>query len=186
VQKLEYAHRKMTWTLYNAQVDLYGTLNFVPDIAYWLDPANTYRVVFIQVSYRRLAQKVGSRARRTQNQASWFVVNGSDFVIDAHGQGGIEGNGQVRALLLLQRAQLAAHSSAAQTWWNYFATRTRADGDGRPIALTLSHARRAAVRNFRVNAPPFWCNTVADSAGVVYDGMVCNATNTNPAYAGQK
>jgi galacturan 1,4-alpha-galacturonidase len=72
----------------------------------------------------------------------------------------------------------------AQTWWNYYANRTRADGDGRPIALTLSHVRSGIVRNFRINAQPFWCNTVADSTNVLYDGMMCNATNTNPAYAG--
>jgi polygalacturonase len=73
-----------------------------------------------------------------------------------------------------------------QTWWTYFANRTRADGDGRPIALTLSHARNAVVRALRIHAQPFWCNTVADSADVLYDGMACNATNTNAAYAGMK
>jgi galacturan 1,4-alpha-galacturonidase len=39
----------MKWDLQNSVVDLYGTLNFAPDVAYWLDAANTYRVVFIQV-----------------------------------------------------------------------------------------------------------------------------------------
>jgi galacturan 1,4-alpha-galacturonidase len=39
----------MTWDLQNSVVDLYGTLSFAPDVAYWLDAANTYRVVFIQV-----------------------------------------------------------------------------------------------------------------------------------------
>ncbi|KZT28284.1 glycoside hydrolase family 28 protein [Neolentinus lepideus HHB14362 ss-1] len=139
--------RKMSWNLVASRVDLYGYLNFVPDIQYWLNPDNTYRVVFIQ------------------NQASWFVVTGHDFTIDAHGVGGIQGNGQ--------------------TWWTYYANRTREDGDGRPIAFTLSHVSRGLVKDFRIEAQPFWCNTVADSEDVVYDGMYCNATNTDPAYFGQ-
>ncbi|KAF8909621.1 pectin lyase fold/virulence factor [Gymnopilus junonius] len=94
--------RKMTWNLVSSKVDLKGFLNFPPDIQFWLNAANTYRVVFIQ------------------SQASWFVVTGSDFVIDAHNTGGIQGNGQ--------------------PWWSYFATRTREDGDGRPIYLTVVNA----------------------------------------------
>ncbi|KAI0826183.1 pectin lyase fold/virulence factor [Irpex lacteus] len=139
--------RKMTWNLTNSRVDLHGYLNFNPDIEYWLNPDNTYRVVFIQ------------------SQASWFVVTGRDFVIDAHNIGGIQGNGQ--------------------KWWTYFSNRTREDGDGRPIAFTLSHVTRGTVRNFRIENQPFWCNTVADSKDVIYDGMLCNATNTDPAFAGQ-
>lgn len=121
---------------------------FKPDPVYWLNAANTYRVVFIQ------------------NQASWFVITGHDFVIDAHNSGGINGNGQ--------------------TWWSYYGNKSRSDGDGRPIALTLSNVTRGTVKNFRIEAQPFWCNTVADSKDVVYDGMYCNATNQDPLYAGQK
>ncbi|KAL5524602.1 hypothetical protein ACEPAF_9742 [Sanghuangporus sanghuang] len=158
--------RKMTWELENSRVDLYGVLNvnidsvilcsnatdsrnsqFVPDIDYWLDEVNTYRVVFIQ------------------NQSSWFVVTGRDFEVDAHNQGGINGNGQ--------------------PWWEYFQNHTREDGDGRPISLTLHEVQRGAIRNFRIQSPPFWCNTVANSRNVIYDGMTCNATNSNPAYFGQ-
>ncbi|KDQ56690.1 glycoside hydrolase family 28 protein [Jaapia argillacea MUCL 33604] len=141
--------RKMTWNLVSSQVDLYGYLSFIPDYQYWLNYNSTYRVVFIQ------------------DQASWFVVTGNDFIIDAHGQGGIKGNGQ--------------------PWWSYYATgaQPRLDGDGRPIAFTLSHVQRGVVNNFHIDSPPFWCNTVADSVDVVYDGMVCNATNTDTTYAGQ-
>ena len=121
---------------------------FVPDIQYWLNASNTYRVIFIQ------------------DQASWFVVTGRDFTIDAHNAGGINGNGQ--------------------PWWSYFATRTREDGDGRPVALTLKNVTRGVVRDFRIERQPFWCNAVADSREVVYDGMYCNATNQDPVYAGQK
>ncbi|VDC03660.1 unnamed protein product [Peniophora sp. CBMAI 1063] len=139
--------RKMTWDLSRSRVDLRGWLSFTPDVEYWLDPENTYRVVFIQ------------------SQASWFVVTGSDFVIDAHNQGGINGNGQ--------------------TWWNYFTNVTREDGDGRPLALTLYQVSNGTVKDFHIQAQPFWCNTVAESDNVVYDGMKCNATNGNPEFFGQ-
>ncbi|TBU44150.1 pectin lyase fold/virulence factor [Dichomitus squalens] len=139
--------RKMTWDLAYSRVDLHGYLSFQPDIEYWLNANNTYRVIFIQ------------------NQASWFVITGHDFVIDAHSKGGINGNGQ--------------------PWWSYFATRTRKDGDGRPVAFTLSKVTRGVVKDFRIEAQPFWCNAVADSREVIYDGMYCNATNQDAAFAGQ-
>ncbi|KAI5122794.1 hypothetical protein M0805_000138 [Coniferiporia weirii] len=139
--------KKMTWNLENSQVDLHGVLNFVPDIQYWLEDSSTYRVVFIQ------------------DQASWFVVTGNDFVIDAHNEGGIEGNGQ--------------------PWWEYYTNHTREGGDGRPLSLTLYEVDRGVIRNFRIQSPPFWCNTVANSRNVLYDGMMCNATNTNPDFFGQ-
>ncbi|KAJ3716650.1 pectin lyase-like protein [Lentinula raphanica] len=138
--------RKMIWELESATVHLFGYMNFVPDVEYWLNMSNTYQVVFIQ------------------SQSSWFVVTGSDFEIDAHNTGGIQGNGQ--------------------TWWNFFSNRTREDGDGRPIALTLYNATRGIIRNFRIESQPFWCNCVAESEDVLYDGMLCNATNTNPEFAG--
>ncbi|KAI0350795.1 pectin lyase-like protein [Trametes cingulata] len=139
--------RKMTWDLVSSRVDLHGYLNFKPDPEYWLDAANTYRVVFIQ------------------NQASWFIITGHDFLVDGHGAGGINGNGQ--------------------TWWSFYGNRSRSDGDGRPISLTLSNVTRGVIKDFRIEAQPFWCNTVADSRDVVYDGMYCNATNQDPLYAGQ-
>jgi polygalacturonase len=137
----------MTWNLVSSKVDLKGYLSFNPDIQYWLNANNTYRVVFIQ------------------NQASWFVVTGSDFEIDAQNTCRIQGNGQA--------------------WWSYFATRTRQDGDGRPISLTLWKAVNGVVRNFRIESPPFWSNAVAQSNNIVYDGMFVNATNTDPLYKGK-
>ncbi|KAJ7236867.1 pectin lyase fold/virulence factor [Mycena haematopus] len=139
--------RKMTWDLIDAKVDLHGSLSFEPNIQFWLNANNTYRVVFIQ------------------SQASWFVITGRDFEVDAHNTGGIQGNGQ--------------------PWWNFFTTTPREDGDGRPISLTVFQAVRGVIRNFAIEAPPFWCNCIAESQSVVYDGMRCNATNTNPAFAGQ-
>ncbi|KZP11270.1 glycoside hydrolase family 28 protein, partial [Athelia psychrophila] len=139
--------RKMTWDLSYSRVDLHGYLNFQPDIDYWMQNSSTYRVVNIQ------------------NQASWFIVTGNDFIIDAHNTGGIDGNGQ--------------------PWWEYFTTVPRLDGDGRPISLTLSHVTRGVVQDFRIVSPPFWANTVSDSTDVVYDGMYVNATNTNATFAGQ-
>ncbi|KAI5116611.1 hypothetical protein M0805_004830 [Coniferiporia weirii] len=139
--------RKMTWNLENAQVDLYGVLSFVPDIQYWLNSNNTYRVVYIQ------------------DQASWFVVSGNNFIIDAHNEGGINGNGQ--------------------PWWDYYTTVPRLDGDGRPLSLTLYQATHGEIRDFSIKDQPFWCNAVAESSNILYDGMTCNATNTNPAFFGQ-
>ncbi|OCH90476.1 pectin lyase-like protein [Obba rivulosa] len=139
--------RKMTWNLTNSRVDLHGYLNFKKDLPYWMDPDNTYRVIFIQ------------------SQASWFVVTGHDFTVDAHNTGGIIGNGQY--------------------WWSWYGNGTRIDGDGRPVALTLSNATRGTIVNFRIEGQPFWCNAVADSKDVVYDGMYCNATNADPLYFGQ-
>ncbi|KAI0029681.1 pectin lyase-like protein [Vararia minispora EC-137] len=139
--------RKMQWDLFGTKVDLFGFLNFHPNVEYWLDFDNTYQVVFIQ------------------NQSSWFVVSGQDFIIDAHNIGGIQGNGQ--------------------TWWNFFTNVTREDGDGRPIGLTLWGATNGTIRNFQIISPPFWCNCVSESQDVVYDGMICNATNMNPEFFGQ-
>ncbi|TFK31837.1 pectin lyase fold/virulence factor [Crucibulum laeve] len=139
--------RKMTWNLQSSKVDLKGFLSFNPDIQFWLNPNNTYRVVFIQ------------------SQASWFVVTGDNFIIDAHNTGGIQGNGQ--------------------TWWSYFATHTKADGDGRPISLTVFNATRATIKNFKILSPPFWSNTVAQSREIVYDGMFVNASNQDPLYVGK-
>ncbi|KAF9488510.1 pectin lyase-like protein [Pleurotus eryngii] len=139
--------RKMTWDLRDSRVDVHGVLSFQPDIEYWLNATNVYRVVSIQ------------------NQASWFVVTGENFVIDGHNTGGIDGNGQ--------------------PWWSFFATRTRADGDGRPISFTLWRTTNALVKDFHIHAQPFWCNTVAESQGVIYDGMKCNASNSDPSFAGK-
>ncbi|KAJ3542061.1 hypothetical protein NMY22_g3649 [Coprinellus aureogranulatus] len=139
--------RKMTWDLKGARVDIKGLLSFEPKIEYWLQPENTYRVVFIQ------------------SQASWFVVTGSDFVIDGHGSGGVHGNGQ--------------------PWYNHYTHTPRLDGDGRPIAFTLYKAKRAMIKDFNIHFPPFWANAVAESSDVVYDGMYVNATNTNPEFFNQ-
>ncbi|ESK92263.1 glycoside hydrolase family 28 protein [Moniliophthora roreri MCA 2997] len=139
----------MTWELRDAQVDLRGVLKFKPDVEYWLNAENTYRVVFIQ----------------SESQASWFVVTGNNFVIDGHSEGGLDGNGQV--------------------WWTYFANRTRQNGDGRPISFTINNATNGIVRDFRIEAQPFWCNTVSHSKNITYDGMLCNATNQDPLYFGK-
>ncbi|KAF9451095.1 glycoside hydrolase family 28 protein [Macrolepiota fuliginosa MF-IS2] len=100
-----------------------------------------------------------------QSQSSWFVVTGKDFIIDAHNTGGIDGNGQ--------------------PWWNFFTTVPRRDGNGRPISFTLWRVTRGVIRHFTILSPPFWANTVAESTDVVYNGMLVNATNTDPAFAGQ-
>ncbi|OSX58334.1 glycoside hydrolase family 28 protein [Postia placenta MAD-698-R-SB12] len=97
-----------------------------------------------------------------QSQSSWFVITGRDFVVDAHNTGGIIGNGQY--------------------WWDWYGTSSRLGGDGRPVALSLWHVLRGTIANFRIEGQPFWCNALSESQDVVYDGMYCNATNTNPEY----
>lgn len=73
-----------------------------------------------------------------------------------------------------------------QPWWELFTTRPREDGDGRPISLTVWRATRAIIRNFRIESPPFWSNAVAESQDVTYDGMLVNASNTDPQFAGRE
>ena len=113
-----------------------------------MDPADTFRVIFIQ------------------SQASWFVVSGHDFTIDAHGTGGIIGNGQ--------------------KWWSWYGNGTRLDGDGRPVAFTLFNVSPATIRDFAVHEQPFWCTAAAESKDVVYDGWTCIAENADETYFGQK
>lgn len=43
-----------------------------------------------------------------QSQASWFVLTGKNFVVDAHNQGGIDGNGQVGLLRVVYCLQVIA------------------------------------------------------------------------------
>lgn len=68
---------------------------FQPDINFWLQSENTYRVIFIQVFIQSHQSNLFFFNEYLQSQSSWFVITGSDFVVDAHGVGGIQGNGQV-------------------------------------------------------------------------------------------
>lgn len=101
-----------------------------------------------------------------QSQASWFVLSGHDFTLDWHRTGRIVGNGQ--------------------HWWSWYGNATRLDGDGRPVSFTLSHVEGAAVRNLRVDGPPFWCSAVANSKDVTLDGVTCVSENADERWFGQK
>ena len=85
--------------------------------------------------------------------------------------GHLGGEADAEALAGLRAADLRA-----------FLARRAADGAG----VSTRARQLAAVRGFRVEGQPFWCNTVAESRDVLYDGMYCNATNTNPLYYGHK
>lgn len=161
---------------------------FPPNINFWLNADNTYRVVFIQVSVCRLWMNELHSNTPFQSQASWFVVTGSDFEIDAHNTGGIQGNGQARIILWMNTLRLNQWLLDDQPWWSFFATppQVREDGDGRPISLTLWKVARGTISNFRIESPPFWSNAVVESSDVVYNGMFINATNTDPLFFGQK
>lgn len=67
--------RRMYMKLENALLEIFGTLSFTADLAYWID--NSFRVEF-------------------QNQSTAWIVEGHDYKIDGGGwmQGGIDGNGQ--------------------------------------------------------------------------------------------
>ncbi|KAI9567789.1 pectin lyase fold/virulence factor [Boletus coccyginus] len=119
------------WSLSSARVELHGYLNVLPI-----------------VGQLRLESFI-------QDQASWFVVSGNDFIIDAFNSDDIQGNSQVNP------------------------------GDGRPLSLTLYQLTRGHVQNFRVESLPFWCNAVAESTDVVHNGMSCNSTNTNSQFLGR-
>lgn len=92
-----------------------------------------------------------------QDQRLAFIIEGHDFVIDGHGTGGIDGNGQA--------------------WYDW------AEGvgnkHGRPIAMTLKGVRNGVVNGFQIIQPQFWAHLVWDSANIVYDKCYVNATNFN-------
>ncbi|KAJ7168135.1 pectin lyase fold/virulence factor [Mycena crocata] len=146
----------MTWDLVDSRIDLHGYLSirrfcsFTPDIDYWLNANNTYRVV--------------------ASAAKQFSIWHTNFEVDAHNTGGIQGKGQF-------------FSDSSRFGGSIL--HAKADGDGRPISLALFRAQHGAIRNFAIEAQPFWCNCIAEFQDVVYDGMFCNASNANPAFAGK-
>ena len=54
------------------------------------------------------------------------------------------------------------------------------------MALSLVNVTDGVVKDFRIEQQPFWCNAVTGGKRVTYDGMVCNATNEDPAFVGKK
>lgn len=67
--------QRMYMKLVRAQLNVFGTLSFTPNLGYWID--NSHRIEF-------------------QNQSTAWIVEGQDYIISGGGwmQGGIEGNGQ--------------------------------------------------------------------------------------------
>jgi galacturan 1,4-alpha-galacturonidase len=68
-------NKVLNLTLNNAQMDFFGFLKYSADIDYWIN--NTWHIPALQ------------------NQAIGLSLIGRDFVIDGHGTGGLDGNGQV-------------------------------------------------------------------------------------------
>ena len=68
-------NKVLNLTLHNAQVDFYGFLKYSDDIDYWIN--NTWHIPALQ------------------DQAIGLSFIGNDFVLDGHGTGGLDGNGQV-------------------------------------------------------------------------------------------
>ncbi|KAH8929233.1 glycoside hydrolase family 28 protein [Atractiella rhizophila] len=129
-----YINQRMTWHLENATVDIYGTLEFSDDLDYWIH--NSYRLPF-------------------QNQSIAWHVTGNDFVIDGHGKGGIDGNGQ-----------------AWYTW-----NRGASNKFGRPMSLSYTNATRASLVNFSIVQPQFWATIIWMSEKIVFKNIYVNATN---------
>lgn len=67
--------QRLYMKLVRAQLNIFGTLSFEPNLGYWID--NSHRVEF-------------------QNQSTAWIIEGNDFVVSGGGwqQGGINGNGQ--------------------------------------------------------------------------------------------
>ena len=68
-------HKVLNLTLHNAQIDFYGFLRYSDDIDYWIN--NVWHIPALQ------------------NQSIGLAFLGNDFVLDGHGTGGLDGNGQV-------------------------------------------------------------------------------------------
>ncbi|KAJ9101900.1 hypothetical protein QFC21_003240 [Naganishia friedmannii] len=104
-----------------------------------------------------------------QSQATSLIISGHNIHIDAHQTGGVDGSGQV--------------------FWSYYFNPanniTKNDGDGRPIAFTIQHASNVVVKDFHIWEPILWSSLIDASYNVTLDGMVINATNTDPLGAGK-
>ncbi|KAJ6624704.1 hypothetical protein B0H10DRAFT_715538 [Mycena sp. CBHHK59/15] len=94
--------------------------------------------------------------------------------VDAHGTGTIWGNGRVRVALSTLPSSIPSFPIVLHP--------TPFIPPG--LVGKLHDTRQpTAIRDFAIPAQPFWCNAVADSRAVVYDGMRCNA---DPAFAEMK
>jgi len=135
-------NKVLNLTLHNAQVDFYGFLKYSDDIEYWIN--NTWHIPALQ------------------NQAIGLSFIGNDFVLDGHGTGGLDGNGQV--------------------WYEY--AEDMGNVDGRPMGLTILDAYNVVVKDFAVIQPSFWAHLAAQCENVYYHNMYVNATNENPEATG--
>lgn len=103
-----------------------------PDLDYWRK--NAFPVAF-------------------QNHAAGIVFSGSDITINAHGSGGVHGNGEA--------------------WYNDEQAVTR---PGRPMPFVLWNVSNVAVHGFNVWAPPLWGFNIMTGSNIEVTNLYVNAT----------
>ena len=128
--------RPLNLTLEHAHFDVHGYLTFTADVDYWVQ--NHIAFPF-------------------QNQSIGMVFSGHDFTLDGHGNGGMDGNGQV--------------------WYDY--AKLAGNVYGRPIPLCIGQAKNVRVNGWNIIQPQFWAALVWQSESVYFDDTYVNATNYN-------
>lgn len=162
----------MTWDLVGSHVDLNGYLSFTPDIQYWLNANNTYRVVFIQVHVILhlcfLYLLTSSECRDRTRLRGLSSLGTTSSLMGIHGA---ESTGMARLAALKHPTVCGPtdfyHAALVDILPVAYEGRRRR-------AAHLPHAvERHARRRERLlgRSTPFWCNTVAQSKDVLYDGM---------------
>lgn len=103
-----------------------------PDLQYWRN--NSFPVAF-------------------QNHAAGIILSGSDIRIDAHGTGGVHGNGDA--------------------WYNEEKETTR---PGRPMPFVLWNVSNVAVHGLSVWQPPLWGFNIINGTNIEVTNLYVNAT----------
>ncbi|TID26098.1 glycoside hydrolase family protein [Venturia nashicola] len=123
---------KVKVNIQNVEIDWSGIWLMTPDLAYWR--TNSFPVAF-------------------QNHAAGIVFSGSDITINAHGIGGVHGNGEA--------------------WYNDEQAVTR---PGRPMPFVLWNVSNVAVHGFSVWQPPLWGFNIMTGSNIEVTNLYVNAT----------
>lgn len=126
----------LTIHLEDALLSVPGFISFSSNISHWVEN----RVAF-----------------DFQNLALGWIIEGSNYVLDGHGSGGIYGNGQ--------------------EWYDW--AKEEGNKYGRPMSLAIANSTNVTVQNWSVVQPQFWAGIVIKSENVLYKNYYVNATNFN-------
>lgn len=118
--------------------DLANYNQMTPDLNYWRN--NSFPIAF-------------------QNHAAGIIFSGSGITIDAHGIGGIHGNGEA--------------------WYNDEQAVTR---PGRPMPFVLWNVSNVAVHGFNVWQPPLWGFNIMTGSNIEVTNLYVNATASKAPY----